>query len=323
LIPMQAYAWMHARAAAVLRSPNLHLYALKEGPKVAALAPLLPEGNWLLELPRLHEPSDLVWSTPESLGELTAMLAAQPFPVDLERVPANSPTVAALRRAYARSGIVQVRPAMPTPVIALDMRWQEPAACFSAGRRSDFRRAERRARALGEVCYEIHSPASDTELDTLMNEAYAVEARSWKERAGTSLTADAWQGRFFRRFTRNALPSGVLRIAFMRVDGLAVAMQIATEWQQRFWLLKASYDEALSRCSPGQLLTLHTLGYAVRARLTAYEFMGVMADWTKLWTQQSRDYVRVRAIPFSATTAKLLVKKGAHTLFGHLRRFIR
>ena len=167
-------------------------------------------GGWLREPPLLHEPGDLVWSSPEGLRELAAMLAAQPLPVFLERVPIDSPTVSMLRRAYAGRGMVQIRPAMPTPVIELDERWHAFDTCFNAGRRSDFRRAERRAHNLGEVSYEIHCPISEAELAALMGDAYSVEARSWKEQEGTSLTADAWQGEFFRRFTRDAMPTGQL-----------------------------------------------------------------------------------------------------------------
>ena len=97
-------------------------------------------------------------------------------------------------------------------------------------------------------------------------------------------------------------------------------MQIAAEWQWRFWLLKISHDQAFSRCSPGQLLMLHTLRHAARSGLSSYEFMGVMDDWTALWTQQTRRYVQVRAIPFNATMGKMLIKRGARRLLGSLRR---
>ena len=320
---MQTHAWMQARTASLLQPLDLRLYAVMDGHTMEALAPLLRIDDWLREPPLLHEPGDLIWSTPEGLQELASMLAAQSLPVFLERVPIDSPTLPALRRAYAGRGMVRVRPAMPTPVIELDARWQDFDACFNAGRRSDFRRVERRAQSWGEVRYEIHSPTSAAELAVLMDEAYSVETRSWKEGAGTSLTADAWHGDFFRRFTRDALPTGMLRIAFLRIGGQAVAMQIAAEWRRRFWLLKISHDQAFSRCSPGQLLMLHTLRHAALSGLLSYEFMGVMDGWTALWTRETRRYVQVRAIPFNATTGKMLIKRGARSLLRGLRRIMR
>ena len=35
----------------------------------------------------------------------------------------------------------------------------------------------------------------------------------------------------------------IFRIAFMRIDGKAVAMQMALEWQGRYWLFKIGFDE--------------------------------------------------------------------------------
>ncbi len=180
---------MTARAG-IVQPASVVLFAIEDGNTITALAPVIPQAGWLLELPRMFEPSDLVWSTPESLHALTEMLARQPLPLHLERVPQDSPTISALRRAFRWRGIVLTREAMPTPVIDLTGHGNDPDACLTPRRRSDLRRAERRARQLGEVCYELHAPRTESELATLMQEAMSVEARSWKEEAGTALTAD-------------------------------------------------------------------------------------------------------------------------------------
>ena len=322
-IPMQTHAWMHARTALLAQPSSLRIYAVRNGDAIEALAPFVRVGEWLREPPMMFEPSDLVWSTPESLRELAAILAGQPLPVCLDRVPVGSATIPALRRAYSGRGVVLVGAAMPTPVIELGVPSHVVDSCLNAGRRSDLRRAERRARGLGTVDFELHSPAREGELAPLIDEAYAVEARSWKARTGTALTADAWQGAFIRRFARCAAQEGILRIAFLRIDGQAAAMQIAAQWQRRFWLFKISYDLAFSHCSPGQLLMLHTLRHAARTGLLSYEFMGLMDDWTKQWTRQARQYVQIRAFPFSAATGRMLVRRGARSIAGRLRRFTR
>jgi CelD/BcsL family acetyltransferase involved in cellulose biosynthesis len=320
---MQTHAWMRARVGSLEGVRDLHLHAVRDDAGIQALAPLLRIGDWFRELPALFEPSDLVWSTPEALRELAAMLAEQPLPVNLQRVPVGSPTIPALRKAYAGRGAVLVQPAMPTPVIKLDAASHDVDSLFNARRKSDFRRAERRAVVRGEVTYELHCPADKADLAPLMDTVHVVAARSWKEANGTSLTADRWQGDFFMRFASEAAESGVLRIAFMRIARQPVAMQIATEWGGRFWLFKISHDQDFSPCSPGQLLLLHTLRYAAGKGLSSYEFMGVMADWTRLWTRDSRRYAQVRAVPFNATMGKLLVRRGARAMLGSLRRAVR
>lgn len=318
-IPMQTHAWTRARLEALPPGQDVRLYAVREGSAIAAIAPLVRVGDWLREPPALFEPGDFPWRSPEGLRELAGLLAAQPLPLYLERVPVDSLTLPLLRRAYARRGFVQVRPAMPTPTIPLTPGG-DLHDVLNAGRRSDLRRLERKARAFGEPTYDFHEPRSTVQVDMALAEAYAVEARSWKEDAGTSLTADPWQGAFFRRFAAEAAKTGILRLAFLRIDGQPVAMQIAVEWRRRLWLLKISHDAAYARCSPGQLLIAHTLAEASRRGLEAYEFMGVMADWTKLWTYETRGYVQIRAIPLGAAAAKLLIKRGIRAALGRLRR---
>lgn len=317
-IPMQTRAWMTARCGLVPHE-QLHVVAVPAVGEPTAVAALRRRGGWLRELPAMWEPSDVTWSSPDSLDELASALASQPLPVHFERLPADSPTLAALRRAYARRGRIIVRPTMPTPYIDLDERWRDETTCFSSRRRADFRRAERRAGEFGELSYEIRSPRTESELAALLDDAFDVEARSWKEREGSSLAAEAWMGEFFRRFARDALPTGMLRFAFVRIDGRAVAMQIAVEWRDRFWLLKISHDEDHARCSPGQLMMRHTLLHAGRSGLRSYEFLGLMADWTRMWTDQAREHVEVRALPLSVATCGALSVDAGRSLLRRAR----
>ncbi len=314
-IPMQTHAWTRARMGLVPLTMPRHLFAVTTAKQPRALAPLFAAGGWLREPPNMFEPSDFIADGAESLDELARGLARQSMPLYLERLPANSPTVSALRRAYARRGIVLIRPAMPTPVIHLSDKGTDIDAWFNAGRRSDFRRYQRLAAKFGSVSYEIQAPSDEQQLNRQLAEAYDMEAKSWKAMVGTALTSDFIQGEFFRRFSRDALDEGILRIAFLRVDGQAIAMQIACEWRQRFWLLKISHDRAFDRCSPGQLLIRHTLRHAAETKLQSYEFMGIMDDWTRQWTQEVRQYHQLRAIPFGAASLKMLIKRGARAVF--------
>lgn len=325
-IPMQTRAWAEARLALLDWPYAPQLLAVEDGAAIAALAPLVQDGPWLAEPPAMFEPSDLIWRDEAGLHRLAKALARQPAPLRLDRVPVDSPTLAALRRAYAGRGLLRLREAMPTPTVDL-APWRagpefDPDAGFNAGRRADFRRLERRAAAQGEISYEMHAPTTPAELEPLLADAYAVEAASWKQESGTALSADRRQGEFFRRFTAAAAAQGMLRIAFLRLDGRPAAMQIAAEWGNRFWLFKISHDQACAACSPGQLLLRHTLGHAARAGLASYEFMGVMAPWTTLWTRQVRRYVQVRAIPFSRPVLALAAHKGARAVLHRLRRFV-
>lgn len=317
-MPTQTHAWMQARAGLLPPGLPIRLYAVESGGRLQALAPLCAAGGWLRELPAMFEPSDLIAVDEPGLAVLADGLAAQPLPLYLERLPLDSATLPALRRAYRRRGLVQIQPAMPTPLIRLERPIADIDALFNARRRADFRRAERRAARFGDLRYQIQAPADAAELTRLLAEAYAMEAKSWKAAAGTALSADWVQGEFFRRFCRAAMQEGMLRIALLRLGDRTAAMQIACEWQQRFWLFKISHDLAFADCSPGQLLMRHTLQYAAGGGLQAYEFMGGMDGWTRLWTRDVREYCQVRAAPFGLAAMKMAAKSAVRTLRGRL-----
>lgn len=320
LLPTQTAAWAQARATLVPPRHRARWFAVEDDEGVAALAPLVLDGRWLREPPAMFEPSDFAWRTPQALTALARALVAQGRPLVLDRLPEQSPTLAALRQAFAGRGLLRVAPAMPTPTIDLGSGAQRIESVLSARRRADFRRYERRAGRHGELQFLLLAPGDGPALNDALHEALLVESRSWKVLAGTALTDDVVQGGFFHRFTRAAAAQGMLRIALLRLGGRPVAMQIAAQWRQRFWLFKIAHDQDFDDCSPGQLLMHHTLQHALREGLLSYELMGLMDDWTRLWTRHTRRHVRVQALPFSAASAVVLARRAARAGVDRLRR---
>lgn len=298
-LPTQDHAWLACMAQRLHREDQFA--QLDEDPASALLVPnaQVPARLVPLAFNETHEPLDLVWDAQPQLDKLARSLASQKRPALLPRVPSGSPTIAALKKAFAGRGWVIVRPALGTPTIALDASWVEPQMKFNAGHRSDFRRAERHAAKLGALTFEIHAQPTEQELDGLLEEAFEVEARNWKGEAGTALLHDQALGSFFRHYAHAARREGILRLAFMRVGGQAVGMQLAVEWQNSLWLLKIGYDNRFARCSPGTLLMLHTVADAARRGLRSYELLGTPAPWTELWTRALKPHVDVRLYPFS------------------------
>lgn len=298
--PMQQYIWARACAEAFDAGGRLQIVAVESAGRLAALAPLVKGGGVIsplemLGVSELYEPMDFLYADPLELSVLANALADMRAFLHLDRTPADSLVIDAVRKAY-RSGWVNTLPAPPCPYIALNAEWMEPERQFNAGRRSDFRRARRHADRMGAVSCEVLSPAP-AELPPLLEAAYAVESAGWKGVKGTALALDTARGNFFRRYAAAASEKGILRLCFLRIDGLAVAMQLAVECNDRFWLLKIGYDKQFARCSPGALLMLHTLSYAATRGLDSYEFLGRPEPWTHNWTQSLRPCVSLRAYP--------------------------
>lgn len=315
--PMQQHLWVSVAAETL--SPRRAVRVVLVGSLKAplALAPLMrshsPGRMKLLGAEELAEPVEVLYSSKDTLARLAEGLAATRMPLSFGHYLADTPFLVALKRAYRGRGLVIARPlpARACPSIALDPSWIEPESHFTARRRSDFRRMQRTAEKIGRVEIEILTPRADAAA-ALLDEAIEIEHRSWKSRAGTSLAENEQQARFIRRYGALACDAGILRLCFLRIDGRAIAMQIALETEGRFWLLKIGYDEAFKRCSPGNLLLRETISYAARSGLKSYEFLGKEAEWTTLWTQQARPVVALRTYPFNAAGLFAGLADGIH-----------
>jgi CelD/BcsL family acetyltransferase involved in cellulose biosynthesis len=134
-------------------------------------------------------------------------------------------------------------------------------------------------------------------LEPLLNEAFEIEAANWKGREGSALTMDTLRGPFYRRYAAAASRTGCLRLCFLHLGEIVVAMQFAIECGGSFWLLKIGYRDEFARCSPGMLLIAETIRYAAARGLASYEFLGLAESWTRVWTHDERPSATVRAYP--------------------------
>ncbi len=298
--PTLSHDWTRECAAAFARADALRVVVVG-APHVQAVAPLVRRDDTvsrleLLGVEELGEPSDLLAADPAALAQLAEGLVETGQPIHLKRVLADSPTVSALRRAYRGRGVVISRPHAAYPWVSLDETRSNPERQLNAGRRSDLRRSRRIAEGMGPVSIEVLSP-SDAGLGPLLEQAFRVEAASWKGRGGSAVLHDPARGQFFRRYADSASRRGILRLGFLRIGGCAAAMQLAVETNERIWLFKMGYDEKFARCSPGTLLMLEMLRYAAERGLRSYELLGTVEPWTRVWTQLARPCVSLRAYP--------------------------
>lgn len=299
--PIDSFRWARACAAMISDDElSLHVVAVG-GVQPTAVAPLVKRNGRAVRLELLgvdehFEPMDFLYESREALGSLADALLGLGLPLFLKRVVVDSAVVSELRRSCRGRAMIVCRPVSGAPWIPLESGWIRPEQHLAPGRASDIRRAHKHAARLGQLRFDVLSPCM-TEIDGLLEEAFQVEAASWKGRAGSAMIQDHVRGRFYRNFAAAACERGILRICFLRIGGWPVAMQIAAECGRRFWLLKIGYNEQFSRCSPGMLLMLETLRYAATRGLSSYEFLGTDEPWTRVWTQNVRPCVSVRIYP--------------------------
>jgi CelD/BcsL family acetyltransferase involved in cellulose biosynthesis len=301
--PMQSRAWIVACAESFATDGDLRITVIQDERGIAAIAPLvrrksLPPVTELLGARELGEPSDFLFRDEEALRSLVQVLARERTPMVLHRIPAASQSVEVLQRSLRGRAITIARPGNNCPRISIPLGTADADQLLSSSLRSDLRRAQRKADAHGKVSVEVHAPRTAPEFLPLYEQALQVEAAGWKGRGGSAVSVNQAQRAFFSRYGVLASEAGVLRLAFLRFDGVVAAMQYAVEWNGAFWLLKVGYDETYAKCSPGQLLMLHTLRYACLQHLRSYEFLGSAESWTQRWTTAEHETLRMTVYPF-------------------------
>lgn len=314
---IEQYDWVAACAEVLPRSGPLRITAHLRGGHLVAAAGLVVQRERgvprrvQLGMAEFGEPTGLAARDAAALDALARDLARDPLPLVCGRIRLDTPDVAALQRAYAGRGLVVVRPQLPAPFITLDESWKSPESRLNSGRRSDLRRARRRAEELGRVECRLLTPSPE-EVDSLLAEAMRVEQASWKGESGTALASDAVGGDFFRRLAQRASRHGTLRVALLLIGDRAVAMQIALVHGGRYWLFKIGYDPEFARCSPGMLLLRETIAAAAQEGLASYEFLGRDEPWIRAWTSERHECVCLRAYPWTPAGMAALMVDGSH-----------
>ena len=199
-------------------------------------------------------------------------------------------TAQAVRRGLAAAGyLARERVRQSSPWIDLTSGWEAYRESLSSRKWREIRRRRRRLEEDGAVTYSQHDGRSN--LDVLLTEGFVVEGSGWKEVSGTAVRSDSRVEAFYRRVAQWAVERGMLRLHFLRLDGRAIAFDLAFADGNAEWLLKTGFDPSLFALSPGSLLRAEVLERAFGTGLTRYEFLGTADAWKLEWTERTRDVV--------------------------------
>jgi CelD/BcsL family acetyltransferase involved in cellulose biosynthesis len=323
--PLLRHEWFMSCAEAFHRESDLHVIILHTEGRLRAAAPLARVNRHgtrrlaLLGASTLHEPSGLLYDSADSLAEMCAVLTRQPYPVVLQRLPAESSAVSQMRTQSGRRGTFIARPAAGSPYLSIHSSWEQYHGTLSSRRRYDFRRARGRLGQRGTVSVRFISPSAD-DMAHLLDGAFRIESSGWKGRLGSGLQCNHPLQHFMRVYAGRICPTGMLRITLLEVADEAVAMQIGVIHANRYWLLKIGHDERWADYSPGMQLMMETVRMAFEQELEAYEFLGADEPWLRVWTNQSHATCTLVHYPYSTYGFTALGLDGV----AHLaRRFLR
>jgi CelD/BcsL family acetyltransferase involved in cellulose biosynthesis len=287
--PPFAYpGWFGAWYEAFGQGPQM--LALRRDGRLAAVVPLDRRAGVVRSAANWHTPLFPPPAEPEALPEVAeALLGRRARRIDLTMLDPADPLLALLRSPGCIERVVARQPWVDTTG-----PWDGYEATLARKMRKELRRQRRRLEEQGEVCFEF--TAGGERLDALLSEGFRVEGSGWKAERGTAIASDPALDAFYRTIARWADGRGWLKLAFLRVNGRAVAFDMHVETGGAAYVLKGGFDPEWARFSPGSVLTHGSLERAFEEpSLSAYEFVGSDDAYKLTWSNVTRERVRLQS----------------------------
>lgn len=303
-VPMLSHDWTVASAMAFSAQADLAVFALWQGDRLRAVAPMgvfregLSRRLHLISYP-LREPGALLFEDAESLKALLNAMAGENLALSFARLTAGG-VEEALLRDHTNGALTVLAGMGKTHTAILPSDFASLEAGMSTSAKTTLRRKLRKAEKVGTVCFTSETPVPSACV-SVVDEFVRVEESGWKGRNGTALASVPEQRTFYEIFARLASENGALRVNRMLIDGKTVAMAIDVVSAGRLYELKIAYDEDYRDCSPGLLLTHQTLKAAIAEGIGHHEFLGTAEDWQRHWPLEVREHVSARRYPLSSS----------------------
>lgn len=289
-------------------SGRLEIVCLRRDGELVGLLPLAREAHVRLCSPtNWHTPSFAPLAIdPATERELLDVAFSLPaLSIELDFVDGDSEAIERARDA-ARSGRRELLTSarLRSPYVALEGTWDDYERGLSRSRRKALRRGWTRLEREGRVDIEIVDGSEA--LDIRLAEAFAVESSGWKGDMGTAMASRPDTRQFYTDIAHWGAQQDVLRLAFLRLDGCAIAFDYALQQHGVWYSLKAGYDDGFRPFGPGALLLRGELERAFDDGLTRFDLLGDEDPFKLSWTDASVERMRLRA--FASTTAGRLAR---------------
>jgi hypothetical protein len=179
----------------------------------------------------------------------------------------------------------------PSPIIRLTSDWETYQKSRSRHLAKEVRRKVKRFENAGHGERRIAQSAD--QCDQAIADVMRIERNSWKENAGTSLTADPNFCRFYRDLAATAARNGWLRLYLLYLDSVPVAYVYGIVFQNQYYALKTSFDENYRELSPGVVLFDHVFRDTFASGLEVFDLLGVESRWKTECANDQREHVTV------------------------------
>lgn len=204
-----------------------------------------------------------------------------------------------------------------SPYICLPDRFDDYVRALESAHRTEVRRRAKKFATLGEADFVVYDGSS--EVGQLWSDVLEIERLSWKEKAGSSITANPAQQRFYEALLPKAAKSGNLLSAVLYLNGRPIAHALCVAHGDAASLLKTSFVDELKPHAPGMVLIWQYLHMIHERGLRTFDLMGRCEAYKMRWTSStySRKTIRLFNRNLSGRIERLRHRAG--TVISRLR----
>ena len=198
-----------------------------------------------------------------------------------------------------------------SPYLTLEGNAEDFASKLGTKMRTNIRARLKRLRSAGEV--ELVALTSLSDVTDALETIRSIELRSWKHSAGTSITANPIQIRFYDTLMRELAANGTLLVFLLLLGGKPIAHDLGFVYKNRFFSGKTSFVDEIRHLQPGFILRWLIINALYGRGISEHDFMGDSEAHKMQWTQTVR---RHRDVLFYRKGAL----SGASLAFRHIAR---
>jgi CelD/BcsL family acetyltransferase involved in cellulose biosynthesis len=296
LRPQWVIAWWRAFAE---EGDKLALWYVRSNGRLSGILPMMLRRGKLRSAMNYHTPSSGILAENDASAQAlvhAVLVDGDASEVVLAGLDSTGPDPGVCRSAALAAGQrVLVLPHERACYIDTRDGWNAYSKKLGKEFRAEIRRYRRRLEERGAVTFEINK--GEQNLPALLDTAFAIEAAGWKQRSGTAIRSEPRVERFYAEIARWAAAEDMLRLCFLRVDGIPVAMLLALEYRGKWHLLKTGYDEQYHRSSPGTLLLHDIIQHCYDHDIARIELHGDAQVHKRRWRPDSRLVQRFHLFP--------------------------
>ncbi|MFN2469225.1 MAG: GNAT family N-acetyltransferase [Gaiellaceae bacterium] len=271
---------------------GLEPIAVRRAGELVGLAPVVRARGRVSSPTNWHSPSFTLLAADPVAGRalVEALFEGTPRRVSVGFLPTDDPSLADLRSTAAVRGYrARERFLQRSPYVELAGSLEQYLAGLDRHQVKETLRRRRRLAGLGELTFSVED--GRVGLDRLLAEGLLVEASGWKGEQGTAIQSRPETLRLYGDVARWAAGRGSLRLAFLRLDGRAIAFELALEEGGVVYAIKAGFDVEFRRFGPGALITYEQIARAFALGLRRYELLGSDEPYKLVWAREARDHV--------------------------------